>query len=170
MENLSGRAFGLLTCVKFSHKIPGSIPVWLCQCRCGGSCTVRAADLKNGHTRSCGCLRPRRVKQKNFATTHGKSYTPEHKCWRDMISRCTNPKNTCWHLYGARGITVCDRWLNSFENFLSDMGPKPGPKFSIDRFPDMYGGYRPDNCRWATQKQQVENSRRFELQNLLGIS
>jgi len=83
----------------------------------------------------------------------------EYNTWENMKSRCYNKNNKCYHYYGGRGIKVCDRWLNSFENFYIDMGKKPTPKHSIDRFPNNNGNYEPSNCRWATQKQQVGNRR-----------
>ncbi len=89
------------------------------------------------------------------ATRGGQS--PEYICWQAMKRRCIDPKRKHFSYYGGRGVTVCDRWLNSFENFLVDMGTKPSPKHSIDRYPNRDGNYEPTNCRWATKLQQVEN-------------
>ncbi len=86
------------------------------------------------------------------------SYTSEHKTWAGMKARCLNPNNKFWPNYGGRGITVCDRWLNSFEAFYEDMGPKPSPKHSIDRI-DVNGNYEPGNVRWATDSEQMQNVR-----------
>lgn len=83
--------------------------------------------------------------------------TKEYRIWNGMLTRCRNPKVANYPWYGGRGISVCDRWSSSFENFLTDMGPCP-PGHSIDRFPDMNGNYEPTNCRWATSKQQGTNS------------
>jgi hypothetical protein len=84
--------------------------------------------------------------------------SPEYYCWRDMKARCYNPANKSFHNYGGRGITVCDRWLHSFENFLADMGPRPSPQHTIDR-DDNARNYTPDNCWWRTRLEQAHNRR-----------
>lgn len=89
--------------------------------------------------------------------THGKTNTPEYRTWCVMKSRCLNPKFPKYSAYGARGIAICERWRNSFANFLADMGPRPSPQHTIDRFPDQNGSYEPGNCRWATPTQQARN-------------
>lgn len=86
-----------------------------------------------------------------------RSRTPEYSSWASMIRRCTNEKAFAYHRYGGRGITVCKRWLNSFENFLSDMGLRPSIKHSLDRI-NNDGNYEPSNCRWATIDQQMANT------------
>lgn len=88
--------------------------------------------------------------------THGLSHTPTHRSWAMMKARCYNPRSGSYRHYGGRGIEVCDRWLNSFEAFLKDMGIRPKGT-SLDRYPDNDGNYEPGNCRWATQKQQIAN-------------
>jgi hypothetical protein len=112
-------------------------------------------SLTSGHTVSCGCHRDAILSGAN--RTHGKTGTAEHGGWKAMIARCTNPKNRRYHRYGGRGITVCERWRNSFEAFLEDMGPKPSPRHTVDRYPDRDGNYEPGNTRWATPKQQSRN-------------
>lgn len=120
--------------------------------------------LKAGRTKSCGCYRVDRGKEHGATINlrHGEASngreTAEYRTWASMLSRCNNPNHVNYPYYGARGISVCDRW-KVYENFLADMGRRPSSKHSIDRR-DNDGDYTPDNCRWATGKEQNRNTRR----------
>ena len=129
---------------------------WLCRCQCGTEKSVPGHYLRRGASRSCGCLQVELFVAKY--KTHGKKHTPEWRAWSSMRCRCLNPNHAAWSRYGGRGITICRRWLDSFQAFLNDLGPKPGPGYSLDRI-DNSGNYEPGNCRWATRIQQERNKR-----------
>lgn len=150
---LIGRKFDRLTVLAQNpvRALSGSVR-WDCICDCGTRSTVRGSELVNGNISSCGCL------QKETVTTHGMGYHPEYNIWNLMIQRCTNKNNQDYQDYGGRGITVCDRWLNSIRDFLTDMGPRPSPSHSLDRKENSKGYYK-DNCRWATREEQNNNRR-----------
>lgn len=148
-SDLTGQVFGRLAVLEFSHNKHHAY--WKCRCECGEVRTVRAVYLKSGHTTSCGCYNRERV------TSHGMYDSPEYTIWRAMIQRCTNPNASNYSRYGGRGITVCPEW-RVFENFLRDMGPRPTKDHSIDRKANS-GLYCKENCRWATSKEQNNNTR-----------
>lgn len=137
-----------------------------CICDCGNFVAVISSNLVNGNTRSCGCLKIEITSKAK--TTHGKSKTLGYYTWGTMIARCTNPKNYKYPMYGGRGITVCESWLESFANFSVDMGDKPAGK-TLDRI-DVNGNYEPSNCRWASPKEQANNTRRNRVLTLNGES
>lgn len=159
--NLTGLRINRLTVMLFSGK-KGRSSMWLCRCDCGNEITVQAGNIRNSGTKSCGCLR------KENTTTHGMRKTTEYGSWSHAKSRCTNPTDKAYKNYGGRGITICDRWLESFENFLEDMGLKPSPKHSIDRI-DNELGYSKENCRWATAKEQGRNTRANRMVDYQGV-
>lgn len=125
--------------------------VWLCVCDCKTEVKVLGQSLREGRTKSCGCLRA------EVNINHGKHKTSEYQIWLTMRQRCTNPNHNGYENYGGRGISVCERW-NDFTNFYADMGKRPSPKHSIDR-KDNNKGYYPENCKWSTQSEQNRNQR-----------
>jgi len=153
VKNIAGMKFGMLTATQFIETtINGAW--WECICECGVVKKFKVGSLTSGNSKSCGCRTKAALKAAN--TTHGFSRTPTHKCWRNMVMRCTNPSNKAYSHYGGRGISVCESWL-TFENFLADMGPKPDG-MTLDRI-NNNADYEPSNCKWATVKDQVRNRR-----------
>lgn len=126
---------------------------WLCRCECGSEREVWGQTLRNGSSRSCGCLASETTSR--LRGRHRMSGTPEYVSWSGMIARCMSPTNPAFPRYGGRGISVCERWL-VFERFFEDMGPKPSARHSIDRI-NNDGNYEPGNCRWASSLEQQAN-------------
>lgn len=157
-----GQIYGNLTVVELwlDHDYP-SHQKWHCKCSCGIDIVAWASSLVSGNTKSCGCLQRKRTSE--ASTTHGEGHTAtaEYRCWTHIKTRCYNPRIKNFDCYGGRGITVCERWRDSFENFLADMGRRPSPNHSIDRYPNPDGNYEPSNCRWATRSQQEQNKSKW---------
>lgn len=171
--DLTGQKFGRLTVKKIAYRKRtkrGDLHIyWECHCDCGSVCAVRPDGLKGGTTRSCGCLQKELIaKQGMKNATHGLRKTPEYTTYNLMKRRCYDIGSQTFDHYGGRGIKVCDRWLESFQNFYEDMGPKPSKKHSLDRI-DNNSDYCPENCRWATHKQQTNNTRRNVFVEIDGI-
>ena len=177
IRDLSGMKFGRLTAVtRIDSLSPGDGFRWECVCDCGGRAVVKTRLLtyKNG-TRSCGCLLAEINRTRPVRTStnlrHGhtsRGMSPEYICWASMIQRCTNQKHMSFRNYGARGVTVCPEWKDSFEHFLSDMGGRPEGT-SLDRvYPN--GNYTADNCRWATNVEQALNRRNSRLIQVEGVA
>lgn len=153
--DITGCRFGRLT-VLAARDPGGRWGVALCRCDCGEIRSVERKSLRAGRAKSCGCST--REEMASRSTTHGWSRTPEYRAWIDLRRRCGTPTDPYFSHYGARGIRVCIEWQESFDAFLRDMGPRPGPRYSIDRV-DNDGNYEPGNCRWATVPRQNRNKR-----------
>ena len=165
-DNLIGQIFGRLTVKEYAGKNINH-PEWLCRCECGVTKTVRVYSLRNGATKSCGCLCRENSKEwatKTF-TKHGHAPvgnpSPTYNSFRSMCQRCLNPNNVKYPKYGGAGVTICDRWNiakgGSFENFLFDLGERL-PGTTLGRLGDV-GPYEKSNCAWMSPAEQVANRR-----------
>ena len=160
---LKGKKFGKLTVIRECESVKDKPLRWVCLCDCGATTTVITNKLVQGKIKSCGCWKSELCG--NVHLTHGSArvgnQSLEYVSWRHMKERCLNPKNKRYADYGGRGIKICEQWLGKegFANFLSDMGRKPSPEHTLDRFPNNDGNYEPSNCRWGTDEQQNRNRR-----------
>jgi len=154
-RDLVGKVFGRLTVVKYNgtRKL---MRWWDCLCICGTTRVLSTKSLRK--TKSCGCLRSTRNKERTgVAVTHGMTHSSGYYSWTGMKHRCLCPTNKDYHKYGGRGVSVHPEWLD-FAVFIKDMGPRPSTRHSIERL-NLNGNYEPDNCEWALPKQQANNRR-----------
>lgn len=164
--DIGGKQFGRLKVVSYAGKSR-----WLCLCSCGTEKTIGSGAIRSGSTRSCGCLQIEETISRS--TVHGsagrKGKSPEYWSWSAMNARCRNKKSKSYKNYGGRGITVCERWAGSFQNFVDDMGKKPSESHTLDRI-DNSRGYEPGNCRWGTRIEQGNNRRNNRVEEVDGKS
>ena len=150
--DLRGEKYGLLVVIAFIKST--KYVIWECLCGCGKTVEVTTAHLRSGTTKSCGCLR------KVSSIKHGMAKSPIYLSWQAMKSRCYNSNTPNYKYYGGRGITIHPSWIDSFEQFYTDMGERPSTEYSLDR-KDTNGNYEPSNCKWSTASEQQRNKRTF---------
>jgi hypothetical protein len=165
--DLTNKTFGRLTVISRNKSIEqrkNRNVLWLCRCECETEITTRSQYLRNGITKSCGCLQKeltRKHKTRHGHAGKGKNgMSSTYLSWQSMKARCTNKSRSDYKNYGGRGIRICKRWM-TFENFLTDMGDCP-KGLTLDRIKNNQG-YYPGNCKWSTQKEQARNKRSNRL-------
>jgi hypothetical protein len=163
----AGRRFGRLTVIREveQYRVPKTGQTqrrFLFRCDCGTEKILIFGTVKRGVVVSCGCFMREMVDNTRLTHGHtlGRKRSRVFSIWVGMRRRCNNPNYSRYADYGGRGIRVCDRWNESFEAFLEDMGEPPTPTHSIDRYPDNDGNYEPGNCRWATSAEQHSNKKK----------
>lgn len=166
LDDKTGRRYGILTVLGLSERT-GTDRYWLCRCDCGKYCEARGGNLATGSHKSCGCRKYTRPPKHGGSV--GGSWTPEYTAYHGIKQRCLNPNSPAYVYYGGRGITVCPRWIDSFNHFLEDMGPRPKGFTSIDRI-NNNGNYEPGNCRWSNDSEQQRNKRNNRLITINGIT
>lgn len=153
LVDMAGQVINGVAVIRLGGRTAGR-PAWECVCTCGKTFLATGTTLRSGNASKCpACIPAQRIE---IATKHGGVGSPEYISFSAMKQRCSDPKNKRFDRYGGRGIQVCERWLNSFSNFLEDMGPKPSPNHSIERL-DTDKNYEPGNCVWATKEVQANN-------------
>jgi hypothetical protein len=153
--DLTGKKFGRLTVLSFSHMDKNGNAIWISKCECGTEILRRGYEIKSGHIKSCGCLKLKHGELLN----HRKTGIPRlYQCWINMIKRCTKPNNLKYPDYGGRGITICVEWLEyiPFREWALSTGYQNS--LTLDR-KDNNGNYEPLNCQWVTIKEQIKNRR-----------
>lgn len=158
-KDLTGKTFGMLTVIELAERSNSGEIRWKCRCQCGNFTIVQRGNLQSNIHKCCKQCRPRQTREHHLL----------RQTWNSMIRRCGNPKDASYYRYGGRGISVCQRWIDSFDNFKEDIGPRPSERHSIDRI-DNDGPYEKSNCRWATPKQQSRNGRHNRILTIDGVS
>lgn len=156
-----GKTFNRLTVLEIIPPHKGVRGYVVCRCSCGTVKKIYKYNVIAGKSRSCGCLNRETtaIRNKTQMSTHGLSYSITYRSWHSMKTRCLNKNAPDYHRYGGRGVLICKRWLDSFENFFADMGERKSKALSLDRINNK-GNYEPGNCRWATSSQQNKNKDR----------
>lgn len=156
IKQMTGMVFDRLTVINEGTRTASGEHRWNCICSCGKPTLALGKNLRKGHTKSCGCLSSEASRKR--ATTHGMSDTRPFKIWQGMLKRCLNTNCDAYADYGARGIAVCSSWVESFENFWSDMSGGYSDTLTLERI-DTNADYCKPNCKWATMAEQSNNKR-----------
>lgn len=165
--DLTGKKFGRLTALNRTESNKKGGAMWLCECECGEKVVANATNLRNGHTKSCGCFKAETSSKAHMK--HGMCHSRLHRIWGAMQYRCGNPNCSEYKNYGGRGISVCKEWKEDFLNFYNwAMSNGYADDLTIDRI-DVNGNYCPENCRWATLKEQQSNRRNSKRNNMEGV-
>jgi hypothetical protein len=164
--DLTGNKFGMLTVTKFSHFNKRRVSTWECLCECGNNVIVIGSNMKNGNSKSCGCLNIERAIETN--TTHGMRRTRIYSIWIHMKERCRYEKCSVYEYYGGRGINYCEDW-EKFEGFYRDMKDGYSDRLTLER-KDVNGNYCKENCKWATKIEQANNTRTNRIETVDGVA
>lgn len=170
--DLTGQRFGRLTAIERVGSNKRRQSLWSCKCDCGSIVVVVGTELNCGHIKSCGCTRREKLIAYNkiHKKTHGMRYTRLYREWRSMINRCSCESWRDYKNYGGRGIAVCKEWQDNFMAFCEwALANGYDDSLSLDRI-DVNGNYEPSNCRWATLKQQANNTRNSHYLEYNGVT